>query len=285
MSNKPLILTQNLFENVVLNPTYTLGQSGTDDASSHELFRIADNLRDMTYWTTNGANSARTIYADALTSVSPNIAVLDRGHNLRGATVVLKSFTDTTLGSPTTIATCTIPSSAGGLASDANGCLTPDGVWWKTFTPQANRVQGMTIPALGSGVAPIVTGFYMGTYFRFPEMFDAPAAYDYATDIKYFRNELSRGGVRSKSRGLNLDRISIKVQTESTDYAGVDTELRRIFRYNAPWWFCLDDSDATGCSLMRLFQLPGDMSYRPQVNPVHRELTFEGEEVIPTLYV
>ena len=386
MSNTPFLLSDNLFENVVLHPTYVLGQSGSDDTSRHETFRVADNLRDLTSWTCSGQNAARTIYVDALAAVTPDTMILDRGHNLAGVTVAIRSYLDallpmqvqapvltpsgtggtlaagtyfykitatnaagesiagveasttvsgttssialswtavtgatgyriyrgtaaggesvyytsstasytdtnaaSTAGTPpattgSLIASCTIPSTAGGLSTDANGCLTPDGVWWKTFTPISNRVQGLAIPALGAGIAPIVTGLYMGASYRFPELLNAPAANDYGTQIKFMRNELSRGGLRSKSRPLNFDKLAFNVSLESTDYTGFDTQVRRLLRYGHPWWFCLDDSDVTGCGLMRLFQSAADMDYDPQANPLHREIQFQLEEVLPTLY-
>jgi hypothetical protein len=284
MSNKPLVMTDNLAENVVLHPTFVLGQSGSDDVAGHEIFRVADNLRDLTSWSPAALNTARTIYVDCLTAVTPNTIALDRGHNLAGIAVVIKSFTDTTLATATTIATCTIPSTPGGLPTDANGCVTPDGVWWKTFSPSSNRVQGLVIPAMGAGIAPIVTGFYIGTSYRFAEYLKAPGAFDYGTDVKYMRNELSRGGVRSKSRGINLDKLPITIDLDSADYPAFDTEIRRMLRYNCPIWFSYDDADSSGVGQMRLFQLPGDLSYKPNANPVHREIQIDFEEVIPSLY-
>jgi hypothetical protein len=285
MANKPLILTDNLFENVVLHPTFNVFNNAADDAPGHEAFRVADNLRDLTWWTPTTTNTGRNLVVDCLAAVTPNTVILDRGHNLKGATIQWYGFTDTTLATGNLIFTAVIPSSPGGLPTDANGCLTPDGVWWKTFTGQSFRVPCLTIAAMGSGIAPIITGLYAGTSYRFTEYLNAPAAYDYSTQVKYLRNELSRGGVRSKSRGINQDRLSLSIHLDSTDYAGFDTEIRRMLRYNVPCWFAFDDSDTTGVGQVRLFQLPGDSTYDPQVNPVHREIRLDLEEVIPTLYI
>src|SRR5450759_3678473 len=254
-----------------------------------DRFRVADNLRDMTSWTRAGANSITQLFVDCLTPVSPNIIIVDRGHNLAGVAVNFQGSTVGTEagfeGAATNIFAATVPATPGGLGSDANGCLTPDGVWWKTFTGQSFRAQGLYIPALGAGIAPIIKGIYLGTYYRFPEFLNAPAALDYGTNIKYMRNDLSRGGLRSKSRPLNFDKLPLNVHLDSGDYTGFDVEVRRLLRYGQPWWFCLDDSDVTGCGLMRLFQSSQDLDYNPQVNPVHREIQLQLEEVIPSLYV
>lgn len=283
MSNRPFILSDNLFENILLHPTFILKETDTDTAG-HELFRVADNLRDLTFFTPVSTNSSISMAVDALAAVAPNTIILDRGHNLAGKTVTIASWTDLTFAVATATTVCVIPSTPGGLSTDANGCLTPDGVWWKTFVSASSRVQGINISAMGAGLAPIVTGLYIGTAYRFPEFLNAPAAYDYGTGIKYMRNDLSRGGLRSKSRPLNFDKLPLNIHLDSADYTGFDVEVRRLLRYGQPWWFCLDDSDATGCGLMRLFQTSQDFDWTPQVNPVHRELQLQLEEVLPSLY-
>jgi hypothetical protein len=292
MSNKPLILTDNLFENVVLHPAFALQVSDAavppsvfDSTAGHEGFRVADNLRDMTWSTVSTANAQRAWFVDCLAAITPNTIVLDRGHNLAGSVVTFGGANDLALGGFVNLFSSTIPAAPGGLPSDANGCLTPDGVWCKTFTGQSKRVHYVITPALGAGVAPIVTGIYLGTSYRFAEYLTGPGAPDYSTAVKYMRNDMSRGGVRSKSRGINLDKLIITIHLDSVDYPAFDAEIRRMLRYNCPMWFSYDDSDSTGIGQVRLFQLPGDFVYTPNANPVHREITIEFEEVIPTLYV
>lgn len=285
MSNKPLILSDNLFENVLLHPTFATANDSLDDTAGHEWFRVADNLRDLTSWAASITNATHRSYVDCLIPVAPNIVILDRGHNLAGHSIQINGSTNfSTYAGDTVITSATIPSSPGGLPTDPNGCVTPDGVWWKTFTGQSFRVQSLVVGALGVGLAPVVTGVYLGNSYRFPEFLNAPASYDYGTQIKYKRNELSRGGVRSKSRPINFDRLQFSIDLDSGDYIGFDAEVRRLLRFGQPWWFCLDDSDATGSGLMRMFQSAQDIAYDPRVNPVHREIRFDLEEVIPTLY-
>jgi hypothetical protein len=286
MSNKPIVLTDNFFDNVVLHPSFVVQNLSNDDSAGHEAFRVADNLRDLTSWTRAAVNADSHIFVDAGAAVQPNTLIIERGHNLAGKQIRLDGYPNTGFGSPTSAFTfATVPVSPGGLPTDPNGCLTADGVWWKTFTGVSFRVQDVFVPAMGAGVAPIIPGIYLGTSYRFTEYLDAPAAYDFSTSVKYMRNEISRGGVRSKSRGINLDKLMISISVDSADYPPFDVELRRMLRYNVPIWFAFDDSDTTGVGQMRLFQFPGDFLYDPRVNPVHREIRVELEEVIPTLYV
>lgn len=284
MSNKPILLSDNLLENTVLHPTFTVWNEALDDAPGREAFRVADNLRDMTSWTVTTTNVNRSVNVDCVTATTPSIIAVDRGHNLAGKQLRLAGYDDPGFTGGVTVWTVTVPSSPGGLPTDANGCLTPDGVWWKTFSGVSKRVHSVSPLAQGVGLAPILTGLYLGTSYRMPEFLNAPGAYDYGTQVKYMRNELSRGGVRSKSRPINFDRLSLSIDLDSADYAGFDAEVRRLLRYGQPWWFCLDDSDATGSGLMRCFQTAQDLTYDPQVNPVHRQIRLELEEVIPSLY-
>ncbi|MDQ6770538.1 MAG: hypothetical protein M3Z54_11190 [Gemmatimonadota bacterium] len=285
MSSKPLLLSDNWFESVLLNPSYAIAVD-QPLVSGRELFRVADNLRDLTSCTTPTLNTRVNFYVVLPTAKAPTILILDRGHNLAGKNCALAGYADPGFVTQNYTYTFTVPSTPGGLGTDANGCLTSDGVWWRSFSGlPASAVWSVAPAPLGVGIAPILTGVYLGTSYRFPEYLNAPAAYDYGTTIKHMRNELSRGGVRSKSRPLNFDKLAFNVHLDSADYSGFDTEVRRLLRYGQPWWFCLDDSDATGSGLMRLFQSSADMDYNPQVNPVHREIQFQLEEVIPTLFV
>lgn len=287
MANAPLILASNAFENTILNPTYVVSNMSADDTAGREVFRVADNLRDMTSWTPQATNASRTLLVDTQSVVAANMIVLDRGHNLNGVTVTVAAYAYSG-GSYIQAAaiTPTIPTSPGGLPTDPNGCLTADGVWWKTFSIASNRAWGLTIPALGSGIAPVVTGLYLGQSYRFPAYLNTPFADDYRTDVKALTTKLSRGGVRVLSRRLNFRKVRLNVDLESTDYPASDAQVRPLLRYGQPWWLCLDDSDATNAGLLAPFQIAGDLTYEPGANPVHREVrSLELEEVIPRLWL
>ncbi len=286
MGNKPLILAGNLFDTVVGNPTSTVTNSGGDDVAGHEYWRFADNLRDASFWTVAGTNSARALVVANQTPVvpvSPTILILDRGHNLAGATIAVSASSDNFVSSNVAQFSATIPTSAGGLPTGGAGCVTVDGVWWIEFTPSGPFAYWkVAIPALGAGIAPIVTGLYLGVAYRFPEYIEAPAALDFRTKLQYQRNVVSRAGLRIKSRPLNFGELDMHFQMEDSDYkAGFDTQVRSLLQTGAPWWFCLDDSDTTQSGLLRLFHFAGDVTYDPQANPVHREINLQLEEVFP----
>jgi hypothetical protein len=287
MANKPLLLSDNAFDATMLHPTYSVDNMGADDAVDHEAWRVGSNLRDLVWWTPVAQNAERSLRVDTQVETTPaNILVLDREHNLRGKAVFLEGANVADFSSIAgTPIVATVPSTAGGLASDGNGCLTPEGVWWKTFTQLTARYWRIRIPAMGAGQAPIVTGLYLGKSYRLPEYLDAPAAYDYRRRLSYKRNELSEGAVRGKSRPRRFDELDLHFSLEGTDYAAFETEVTRLLDYDHPWWVCIDDSDAAGCALMRLFTVPGDLTYDPVVNPVHREIALQLEALIPRLAI
>jgi hypothetical protein len=285
MPNPPFLLGDNVFESTVLHPGYNVANSGADDISGHEAFRIADNLRDMSYWSPAAANAARALFADSGGTVSISCLILDRGHNLNGVTITGGVWTSSALTTAVSSFSATIPTTPGGLPSDTNGCLTPDGVWWKTFATISGRVPALKIPALGAGLSPVVTGLYAGLSYRFPDYIWAPWG-DYKTQVKFLTNNLSRGGVRVISRRLNHRLLPLSIDMEAADYPAFDAQIRPLLQKGQPWWVCLDDTDATLSSLMAPFQPAQDLTYDPQNNPFHREIrNLELEEVIPRQYV
>lgn len=289
MGLTPIILAQNLFDTVVTNQPSTVSNPDGDDVAGHEYFRVADNLREASWWTTAASNAIRSLRVqnqNPATPTSPNMLVLDRGHNMAGATVAVKGSNDN-FSTSTTEVTFTVPATAGGVPTNTHGCVTTDGVFWIEFVPTAPfSYWQVTFPALGAGISPIVTGLYLGTSYRFPEYCLAPAALDYRRRLQYQRNVLSRAALRIKSRPLVFGEIDINIQMENEDYVdSFDAQVQALLYQNIPWWFCIDDTDPIQAGLLRLFQLPGDTTYDPQANPVHREIQLQLEEAFPRTYL
>lgn len=280
MANKLLALSHNLFDDTVLYPTHVITAAGTQVAGS-ELYHISDSLRNVTQYAKVETNVAWWIQVDNGAAAPASCLVLDRGHNLAGKTVYLN-------GGPTSpaanaLVNATIPSTPGGLPSDANGCLTPDGVWWKTFTQANYRYYEYGGSALGVGLAPLITGLYLGDLYRFAEYLDAPGAYDYRRNVRHGKNEVTKGAVRVKREVQVFGEMDIHVQLEEADFQALRPHVDRLLYNTHPWWVCLDDSTTEGAGLMRLFQLPGDTIYDPVCDPVTRIVSLLLEEVIPSL--
>lgn len=282
MGNKPIVLTDNFWDDVVVHNDHLVSHTGTAVEGS-EVSNLADNLRDLTRFTVAETNTAINITVDCLTAKPVDGVILDRGHNLKGKTVEIRGSTDNFAASDVLIASCVVPAAVGGLSGDANGCLTAEEVWWKTFTEASYRYHRFRIAAMGASLSPIITGLYLGKMHRFPEYLDSPGAYDYRTKHMVLKNAMSERGVRVKRRLINFGEIDIRIHSmEEADFLLFQPHVNRLLRTNHPWWFCLDDSVYSGgTELMRLFQLGGDVTYDPVADPVHRRLELLFEEVIP----
>lgn len=288
MPNPVLLLGDNWYDNVVLHKSYTVSNPDADDVTGNEIFRVADNLRDLTWWTPSGTNAIRKLRVIGLAAVTaPTLLVLDRNHNLGGlAGVTLQSSTDNFATVTTTEATFTIPTVVGGLPTDVNGCVTAAGVWVKEFSGLNTRTAWqLNVPAMGVGIAPIVTGLYLGVYYRLPAGVypDAVSAWDSRAHVAYTKNQMSRRGFRVKMQPIRFAELRFKVALDGTDYPAFNAEMDRLLTYNAPWWICQDDSDATMSGQTRLFQLPGEITFDPIPSPIHREIDFTLEEVAPAV--
>ena len=282
MANKPIILSDNLLDDAVLHPSHVVSLNAVTEVEGQELFRVADNLRDVTSFTIQQVAADCLVNVDCGVPVAPDTLIYDRGHNWLGHPSSV-SYSDDGAGW-TDIVGWNLPTVAGGLPAGASGVLTPDGVWWARWTPQAHRYWRVWFAPVG-GVSPRITGLYLGQSYRLPEYLDAPGAYDYRRNHKVLKNEVSQGGVRVKRRILNFSEIDLALRLEAEDYEQFHPHVARLMDYNQPWWFCLDDSTETGAGMMRLYQLPGDTVYDPVVNPVHREVRLLLEEVIPALTI
>ena len=287
MTNRPRVLSDNAFDGEVLHGTYVVSNPADDDAADHEVWRIADNLRDLTWWTPLATNAERTLRVVADAAFTPDLLVVDRGHNLGGHTAILES-SDDGFGTVASSLSMTVPAAVGGLGTDANGCATPEGAWWKDLTGlSAHTGWQLRIPAMGAGVAPIIAGLYLGASYRFPVYWDAPGAFDYRQTTAFGKTARSVGGVEVEWSPVLYDLLSLRAsRMQPADFTTFLPHVQRLLRYRQPWWVCVDDADAEGCSLMRLFkQDSGNPEFNPTLNPMLREISLELRSVAPVLYL
>jgi hypothetical protein len=286
----PLALIDNWFDNTVLHPSFAVSNPDADDNAGQEAFRVSDNLRDMSSWSPSAANAIRKLRILRDSNATPNILVLDRGtqNALSGKTFRLQSSTDAFASVTTDEVVVTMPASVGGLPSDANGCVTKDGVWWKTFTISNSRASWqLSVDAMGAGLAPVIAGAYLGVAYRWPAYayLDDMTGPDYARNITYTKNVMSRGGVRVKMKPQSHRSLVTKFPLENTDYPAFEAVITNQLEYNHPMWFCLDEADATQAGLTELWQLPDGTLYDPQWTGTHREINLTWEQVVPPIRI
>jgi hypothetical protein len=279
----PLWLSDNLCDEVGASPDVLLDTDGsTDDAPGHEVWRIADGLRDRTWWTVTTPNVQRNIRVRAPAPKAVNMIVLDRGHNLAGSQIVCGGYT--VAGAFTVnYLTATIPTTPGGVPSDANGCLTPRGEWVKTLA--ATQLHGQhifAILAMGVGRTPLITGLTLGLAYRWPSHWDAPSAYDDRRRVSWAFNRESEAGVRVR-RGRRVHRrVSMRTELDAEDWTtALQAEFARVVDRGLPVWHCTDDATAAGAAAIGLFHVAEEVDFDPVQAPVHRELQLDLDEVAP----
>lgn len=278
----PLWLSDNLCDEIGATPTAILDTNGAvDDAPGHEIWRIADGLRDRTWWTPTTANVLHNIRVRLSSPRVANVLVLDRGHNLRGAVVQVGGYS--AAGVPeAAYVNATIPTTPGGLPTDANGCLTPTGEWWIVYAGASHATHIVSIPAMGAGRVPLITGMALGQAYRWPSHWDAPSAYDDRRRVSWAFNRESEAGVRVR-RGRRVHRrLAMRTEINGEDWtAPLQAEFARVVDRGLPVWHCTDDATAAGAGALGFFHVADDVDFDPIQNPVHRELQLELDEVAP----
>jgi hypothetical protein len=249
----PLWLSDNLCDEIGASPDVLLDTNdSTDDAPGHEVWRIADGLRDRTWWTPTTTNILRTIRVRSPIQRGVDTIVLDRGHNLGGKSISVRGFSSTGLLEDEYLS-CTIPATVGGLPSDANGCLTP-----------------------------IVTGLAMGRSYRWPSHWTAPSAYDDRRRVSWVVNRESEAGVRVRRGRRVMRRVAMRTEVNAEDWTALlQAEFARVVDRGLPLWHCTDDGTTTGAGLLGLFQVAEDVDFDPVQAPIHRELSLDLDEVAP----
>lgn len=277
----PMWLSDNLFDTIGASPDGILENVAADDAPGHEAWRVADGLRDRTWWTPTTTNVERTLRVRTPSARTVDTVVLDRGHNLAGIGYAIQALDSggTFLG---TIASGTIRATVGGSPTDAGGCLTPRGEWWKRFGSAPYFGHVFVIGAMGVGLAPIVTGLAMGQSYRWPSHWDAPSAYDDRRRVSWATNRTSEAGVRVR-RGRRVHRaLNMRTQIDGDQWTpALQAEFARVVDRGLPVWHCTDDGTATGAGALGLFNVSNDLDFDPVQAPVHRELALELDEVAP----
>ena len=177
----PVLLVDNLFS----SSQYPLHAMVADEEASGYEFRKARNGRRSRadYYTASTANAQRTLDLSCNRVRAADMLVLDRGHNLGGATLTLQGSMVSPSTSLTTIWSGTVPTvTSPGRIDEPNGVVTEEGAFLVRFTPQAYRYWRLTVPALGSGIRPQIVGLWLGLSWS-PDYFTRPWAEDMAEVI------------------------------------------------------------------------------------------------------
>lgn len=128
------------------------------------------------------------------------------------------------------------------VAAIAAGAVMEDGAWGYTFTAASNFYHRIRIPAMGTGLVPVVVGAWLGTAYQ-PSFLYMPSADDGATFTRPgTTTEWGwRGGgppVVTRDGTLNIKFASVG------DYTTARPFLVKQFAAGRPMWICHDQAQA-----------------------------------------
>lgn len=181
-------------------------------------------------------------------SFTPDTIFLDRGHNLAGvASVKYQSSNEGT--SWTDVQTVTISSVASTDLTATNGASTEEGAWGKTFTGTAGTWHRLLVPAMGTGLRPVVVGLTLGTAYQ-PSFFYNP----------FNEDRKSLGGNSTVSEWgwhgngprprIRQGELNLKL-ADATDYTNARYHLDQLYAAGRPMWTCFDRTQADRTFLSR----------------------------------
>lgn len=267
MPTTPLLLFDNVFDSVVLQPAATVTASG--EMVGREAFRVADYRRERSWWqpTTDGGGSDHWVRSQLGTAQAVDYIVLDRGHNLYGKTLTLEGGPD---GSTWNVSqTLNVPASnaVGGTPAGPAMAATEEGVAWTLFAPLASRLWWRLRIPYSASFIPVITGLMVGLRTQllgYSNIFDEDASERTET------SETSKAGYRATDTTYSWRTCELGLaMIGATEY---DNTIRAVktalFDKNAPTMVFMDY--ATRPERGWLFQYSGTTWGMPKTR-VHRE--------------
>jgi hypothetical protein len=248
MAEQLLIAVQNFFSDLQY-PGHTI--SADQEPAGYEAWRVGTARRHLlNRWQATTANADHYLKVDCGSGVTrgATFVAIDRKSNHVGKRFVLESSPDNSAW--TGVFDCTVPSSASGTPAGANGCLTDEGAWLKTFTVATARYFRLTSKAMGAGVVPQLTGVWLGQ------------AYQPTDDVLYYpldddRYDLAFEALtspygwagRSRVARVRTGTVSIKLMGTS-DEAQLRADIMGLYARGFPAWICWKKTDRPTAALL-----------------------------------
>jgi hypothetical protein len=236
MPTTPLLLVDNVFDNIVQYPTAIL--SATSELAGHETWHVADGRRDRTYWmpTTSAAFHFVRVDLGAGVTRAINYLWLDRGHNLWGATIGVHG--GTAFGTWGYTQGLTLPA-AGTLGGDPTTgfAATEEGACY-TLLPLSSAYRYWEF-AVDTAMQPLVTGLMLGTRHQYLNYLTAR---DEDAGERVQRTETSDAGYRATGKIYDWRRLDLPTRLiGAPEYDSTIRDLRtRLFKRQEPVFVVVD---------------------------------------------
>lgn len=159
---RPVFLVDNVF-NLRIYPDHTLAASSTASGSSVERLATGRRKRSLNKWAASSANTAAYVRATFDRLRNFDLLFVDRDHNLSGHEISVR-ISDDGFTTYTEVGEYTVPANPTPYASlyDDSIIRTDEGaVLMYLGSQSANAVQ-LSIPAMGTGLAPELAGVMIG---------------------------------------------------------------------------------------------------------------------------
>lgn len=229
---RPVFLVENVFNTRIFSG-HTL--TANEEATGHEVEFVATGRRRvaLNYWapTTANAEASVTCTFDAVRGW--DMIALDRGHNLAGETVRIRTSSDSF--TTYTEDAVTIPSEASDFQrlDLSPGVLTPEGAWLYRPGLRSGSAVRFVIDAMGAGLTPKIVGLYVGLSFR-------PL---HARVLPFDHGRLSVAERQGVVRDPVTGEIELRL-ADGTEERQAQRHFRGLFWRHRPMWIVHDDESA-----------------------------------------
>lgn len=276
----------NLFD-VSQYPLHTQ-PTGDEEATGYEGYHVADGRRDAAdAWRALTANADHTLSVTFDKPRGFDFAAIDRESNHVDFTATppagkrfILSASDDAFATTRTEWDVTIPVVPGGTLDGGLGALTDENAWLKTFSLDVASGARLTSKAMGTGLVPQITGFWLGKSWR-----PAQAEVFYPDTSEQFQIGVQEVETLFGWKGHNRPyvrrqgAIVIKQFTDA-DNDMIQWQVLGLFARGWPAWLVFDRID--GARRAMLVRCPAGLLgwLQNQFVPLH-ELTIPFEEVQP----
>ncbi|HWO88448.1 MAG TPA: hypothetical protein VNL98_04785 [Gemmatimonadales bacterium] len=243
-----LVMAENLFSGGVGGqyPGHTI--TAEEEPSGNEAYRVATARRAGTNKATaTTANSPWWVRSVFDRVRAHNCCILDRGHNLGGKTLELRTTLDATdfTGTFETAFDITLPSiSMPGGIDNGLGVVTEEGAWIKRYGTRTGKAIELFIDAMGANLKPEIVGLYVGLAVEF-DYFEEPGAdetFELLSLVVHTESGWIGRGRRTKRRRGEF-RIKLTTQAEYEEDARL--QVMGLFADGVPMWIVPNTNDAS----------------------------------------
>ena len=256
-----------------------LALSTTTCATGYEGYHVATGRRHLIdRYQPDTANVSCYVQVTCDVIRAASFIAIDRESNHLGQRFVLYGSNDG-FATSRTVFDITIPKVPGGTPAGAVGCVTDEGAWLKTFTPDAFHAWRLWSAAMGSGVTQQITGIHLGLAWA-PSTVCTLEWQDEVLEMASLEARAPSGWVgRSAPSTGRVGSLIFKPRNEA-DYAMIRWQVMGLFAHGFPAWLCFGKTDYPQRAMM-VELVPGTLDWSLRMDYPYRQLAIAFRESQP----